>query len=105
MLEPLRILLPTLTALLHERHDLLVENLLLRHQLQVGAPLSPAAALQDQRSILLAVRSLARPGLEAAPCPRPTGDRTPLAPPGLAPLLALALRPSPGPASVESRDP
>jgi hypothetical protein len=36
MLELLRILLPTLTALLHERHDLVVENLLLRHQLQVA---------------------------------------------------------------------
>ena len=36
MLERLRILLPTLTALLHERHDLVVENLLLRHQLQVA---------------------------------------------------------------------
>jgi hypothetical protein len=28
MLELLRILLPTLTALPHERHDLVVENLL-----------------------------------------------------------------------------
>ena len=36
MLELLRILLSTLTALLHERHDLVVENLLLRHQLQVA---------------------------------------------------------------------
>ena len=36
MLELLRILLPTLTALLHERHDLVGENLLLRHQHQVA---------------------------------------------------------------------
>jgi hypothetical protein len=36
MLELLRILLATLTALLHERHDLVVENLLLRYQLQVA---------------------------------------------------------------------
>ena len=36
MLELLRILLLTLTALLHERHDLVVENLLRRHQLQVA---------------------------------------------------------------------
>jgi hypothetical protein len=35
MLDPFRILLPTLAALFHERHDLVVENLLLRHQLQV----------------------------------------------------------------------
>jgi hypothetical protein len=36
MLELLRILLPTLAVTLDERHDLVVENLLLRHQLQVA---------------------------------------------------------------------
>ncbi len=36
--------------------------------------------------------------------PGPTGNRPPLAPTRLAALLALALRPSAGPASIESRD-
>jgi hypothetical protein len=36
MFELFRLLLPTLAALFHERHDLVVENLLLRHQLQVA---------------------------------------------------------------------
>src|SRR5207248_2908608 len=41
MLELLRILLPTLAALFHERHDLVLENLLLRHQLQVALRTRP----------------------------------------------------------------
>jgi len=36
MLDLFRLLLPTLAALFHERHDLILENLLLRHQLQVA---------------------------------------------------------------------
>ena len=36
MLELIRVLLPTLATLFHERHDLVVENLLLRHQLQIA---------------------------------------------------------------------
>src|SRR5207248_1916187 len=69
------------------------------------APLSPATAPQEQGSFLLAGRSTAPPNLEAASRPGPTGDRPPLAPPRLAPLLAVAFRHSSGPASVEFRDP
>jgi hypothetical protein len=36
MLDRLRLLLPTLAAVIRERHDLMVENLLLHHQLQVA---------------------------------------------------------------------
>ena len=36
MLDLFRLLLPTLAALDHERQDLMLENLLLRHQLQVA---------------------------------------------------------------------
>jgi hypothetical protein len=36
MLDLFRHLLPTLAALFHERHDLMLENLLLRHQLHVA---------------------------------------------------------------------
>jgi hypothetical protein len=36
MLELFRVILPTLAALFHERHDLVLENLVLRHQLKVG---------------------------------------------------------------------
>jgi hypothetical protein len=36
MLDVIRILIPTLAAVFHKRHDLVVENLLLRHQLQLA---------------------------------------------------------------------
>src|SRR3982074_2932588 len=36
MLELFRVLLPTLAALFHEHHDLVAENLLLRHHLKSG---------------------------------------------------------------------
>jgi transposase InsO family protein len=36
MLDLFRLLLPTLAALFHERHDLMLENLLVRHQLHVA---------------------------------------------------------------------
>jgi putative transposase len=36
MLDLIRILIPTLAALFHKRRDLVVENLLLRHQLQLA---------------------------------------------------------------------
>lgn len=36
MFELIRLLLPTLARLLRDRHELVVENLLLRHQLQVA---------------------------------------------------------------------
>jgi hypothetical protein len=41
MIGLIRVLLPTLATLFHDRHDLVVENLLLRHQLKV-APRSHA---------------------------------------------------------------
>ena len=64
MLDLFRILLPTLATLFHERRDLVVENLLLRHQAPSRAPLAPATASQKQGSILLAGRSTALPGFQ-----------------------------------------
>ena len=46
MLELLRILLPTLTAMFDERRELVLENLLLRHQLQVALRSRPRPRLQ-----------------------------------------------------------
>jgi putative transposase len=46
MLELLRTLLPTLAASFRERHNLVVENLLLRHQLQVALRSRPRPKLK-----------------------------------------------------------
>jgi hypothetical protein len=48
MLELLRILLSTLAVTLQERHDLVVENLLLRHQLQVALRSRPRRHLKTR---------------------------------------------------------
>jgi putative transposase len=59
MLELLRVLLPTLTAFFHERHDLVVENLLLRHQLQIALRSRPRPPLKSKdRFFWLVVRRL-----------------------------------------------
>src|ERR1700682_3803718 len=59
MLDLFRILLPTLAALLHERHDLVVENLLLRHQLHVALRSCPRPHLKSRdRLFWLVVRGL-----------------------------------------------
>src|SRR5438477_3081004 len=59
MLELLRMLLPTLAALFHERHDLVVQNLLLRHQLQVALRSRPRPHLKSKdRFFWLVVRRL-----------------------------------------------
>jgi putative transposase len=57
--ELLRILLPTLARLFRERHELLVENLLLRHQLQVALRSRPRPDLKSRdRFFWLLVRRL-----------------------------------------------
>ena len=59
MLDLFRILLPTLAALFHERHDLVVENLLLRHQLQVALRSRPRPHFKTRdRFFWLVVRQL-----------------------------------------------
>jgi hypothetical protein len=59
MLELLRVLLPTLTALVRELHDLVVENLLLRHQLQIALRSRPRPRLRSKdRFFWLVVRRL-----------------------------------------------
>jgi hypothetical protein len=59
MLELLRILLPTLAALFHERHDLMLENLLLRHQLHVALRSGPRTHFKTlDRFFWLVVRRL-----------------------------------------------
>jgi len=59
MLELLRILLPTLSGLCRKRHDLLLENLLLRHQLQVALRSRPRTRLKtSDRLLWLAARSI-----------------------------------------------
>jgi len=57
------------------------------------APFPSSAWPQDQRPDLLAAGPAPLPRLEAASRPGSTGNRPALAPPRLAPLLALALRP------------
>ncbi len=104
MLEPLRIILPTLARLFRKQQDLLVENLLLRHQTPGRAPFPSSPLPQDQRPVLLAVGPERLPRLEEASHPGTTGNRPPPAPPRLAALLSLTLRTAVGPASIESRD-
>ena len=59
MLELFRVLLPTPATLFHERHDLVVENLLLRHQLQIALRSRPRPHLKGwDRFFWLVVRQL-----------------------------------------------
>lgn len=59
MLEPFQILLQTLARLFRKRHDLVVENLLLRHQLKVALRSRPRPRLKARdRFFWLTVRSL-----------------------------------------------
>jgi len=59
MLELLRVLLPALTALFRERHDLVIENLLLRHQLQIALRSRPRPRFKSEdRFFWLVVRRL-----------------------------------------------
>ena len=61
MLELFRVLLPTLATLFHERDDLVVENLLLRHQLQIALRSRPRPHLKSwDRFFWLVVRQLYR---------------------------------------------
>lgn len=48
MLDLFRVLLPTLAAIFHEGHDLVVENLLVRHQLQVAVRSRPRPHLKTR---------------------------------------------------------
>ena len=59
MLELVSLLLSTLARLFHGRHDLVVENLLLRHQLHVALRSRPRPDLKTRdRFFWLVVRSL-----------------------------------------------
>ncbi|HEY8953383.1 MAG TPA: hypothetical protein VIP78_12580, partial [Candidatus Dormibacteraeota bacterium] len=59
MLELFRVLLPTLATLFRERHDLVVENLLLAPPAPNRAPLSPRPHLKSwDRFFWLVVRQL-----------------------------------------------
>ncbi|HSS92482.1 MAG TPA: hypothetical protein VLR46_00685, partial [Candidatus Dormibacteraeota bacterium] len=102
MLELLRIFLSTLAGLFRRRHDLLVENLLLRHQLQVAHRSRPRPHLKTRdRFFWLLVSSLysdwRRHPILVKPETVLGWHRR-----GWRSLLALALRPPPGPAPIES---
>src|SRR5215470_448985 len=71
-----------------------------------GCPAFPASVTPPSSGqTLLAPGSAPAAGLETPPAPGPAGDRAGLAPPGLAPLLALALWPWAGTSAAEPRSP
>jgi len=103
MLELLRIFLPTLARLFRKQHDHLAENLLLRHQLRVALRSRPRPDLKTRdRLFWLLVRSAHRDWRRHLILVQ-SANRPPLAPTRLAALLALALRQTPVPASIERR--
>jgi len=101
MLELISLVLPTLARLFRRRHELVVENLLLRHQLNVALRSRPRPDLKSRdRFFWLVVRSLYPDWKQHLILVHPETvvrwhrQR-------LAALLALALRPSAGPAPIE----
>ena len=83
--------------------DLLVEEPAPAPPTPGRPPFPSSTPPQDQGSVLMAGGPDQLPRLEAPSHSGPTGNRPPLASPRLATLLALALRPPTGPASIESR--
>jgi putative transposase len=101
MLELISLVLPTLARLFRRRHELVVENLLLRHQLNVALRSRPRPDLKSRdRFFWLVVRSLYPDWKQHLILVRPEtvvrwhrqGWRL---------SLALALRPSARPAPIE----
>lgn len=90
MLELLRVFFPTPSGLFKKPHDLLVEKLLLRHQLQVALRPRPRTRLKTRDRLLwLAAGSSTRPG--GAILVWSNQKPSSAAPPKVAALLALAL--------------
>jgi hypothetical protein len=88
--EFLALLWATLRGAVRARSDRVAENLLLRHQLAVlTRPAEAAAAHARQTALGAGAAPPAR--LAPAPGPRATRDGRPLAPAGVAPVLARAL--------------
>ena len=102
---PSALLLATLASALRSHERLLVENLLLRQQLQVALRCQRRPRLRTRDKLFwLVVRPLHRE-LATPPPLGPPRDRAGLAPPGLAPRLALAVRPLAGTTALEPRGP
>jgi hypothetical protein len=100
MLELISLLFSTLARLSRKRRDLVVENLLLRHQLHVALRSRPRPDLKTRdRFFWMLVRRLVPDWKQHLILVQP--DCRALAPPRLAALLALALRPPAGPAPIE----
>jgi putative transposase len=103
MLELLRIFLPTLAKLFRKRRDLLVENLLLRYQLQVALRSRPRLHLKTRdRFFWLVVRRLYPDWKRHLILFRP--ETVLRWPPRLATPPTLALRLRSGPPTIEPRD-
>src|SRR5712692_3924186 len=103
MLKLISLFISAPPRLFRRRRDLVIQNRLLRHQFQVALRAHRRPESQDPGSIFRETRAAPRPRVEAASDPGPARDCLALASPGLAALLALALRPSAGPAPIESR--
>src|SRR5215213_3592552 len=91
MLGLLAVLVGLLRASLRSRGDLVVENLLLRHQRRPDPPDPQALPASPAGQVGLGPRPPALPRLATPPDPGPARDRRRLAPPGLAAVLVVAL--------------
>ena len=93
---------PTVTKLLRTRQGLVVEDLLLRHQLRIAlrSHRRPDRKTRD-RFFWMLVRRLVPDWKQHLILVQPGDNRAPLVPPRLAALLPLALRPPAGPATIE----
>jgi hypothetical protein len=105
MIELLGLLLATLGSVFRSRKRLILENLLLRQQLQVALRCQrrPRVRTRDKLFWLL-VRHLFRKLAKPSP-PCPARDYAALASPGLAPVLALAVASSAQSAAIDGRGP
>ncbi len=90
MPELLSLVIQSVRAFVRRRNDLILENLLLRHQLQVALrPKRRLSLLRRDRS--LGPGPAASPGLAALPSLCPTGNGNSLAPKWLAMVLAVEI--------------
>src|SRR6266581_9142312 len=104
MLAVLLLIVRSLLVGLGSRRELLLENLALRHQLQVALRTNPHPRLRPRDRVLWVwLHGVWARWLAAAFAPGTAGDRPPLAPQGLASLLDLEVANQAGPATVDER--
>jgi hypothetical protein len=97
-------LLRVLVDCCRSRQDVALENLVLRHQLEVLLRRKPKPRLRNRDRILLVwVRRLWPQGVDSPTEDRATGDGDRLASQGLAPVLELEVAQSARPATLEHR--